>query len=88
MRVYEEDYVPPENGAEERKGEKSFIRLPTVNKVAIKVLAKNKILESNEGVSQLLTEIKTHWALEQCEGVLKLIQLFECPEYMVLVLEY
>ena len=64
------------------------MRLTADNKVAIKVLDKKKIQESNDGISQLITEIKAHWALEQCEGALKLLQIYETSCFIMLVLEY
>ena len=58
------------------------------NKVAIKILQKKKIAASSSGVEYLLNEVRVHWALEQCEGVLGLISLIEDNEIVCIVLEY
>ena len=57
-------------------------------KVAMKVLEKEKILSVSQGLPLLLTEIKAHWALEHCEGVIKLLSMHEDDQYIVLILEY
>lgn len=54
----------------------------------MKVLDKNKILNSPQGLPSLLNEIKAHWALEHCEGVLKLLGIHEDEKFIVLILEY
>ena len=35
-----------------------------------------------------MNEIRAHWALDDCEGVLKLLRIHEDSSYIVLVLEY
>jgi serine/threonine protein kinase len=57
-------------------------------KVAIKMLRKDKILEQKMGIKSLLNEIRVHWTLEQCGGVLQLIAIHEDQEMIYLVLEY
>ena len=57
-------------------------------KVAIKVIKKSKILESEYGLKCMLNEIRVHWALENCAGVLDLIAMHEDDEMIFLVLEY
>lgn len=37
---------------------------------------------------QLLNEIRVHWAVEQCEGVLRLHKIYEDAHFIELVLEY
>ena len=39
-------------------------------RVAIKMLKKAKLMGMRQGLRSLLNEIKVHWVLEQCEGVL------------------
>ena len=56
--------------------------------VAIKILKKDKILSFKGGVDALVNEMSIHWALEHCQGVLKLLKLFEEEENIMLVLEY
>lgn len=41
--------------------------------MAIKILEKAKIAEQACGVEQLLNEVKVHWALGDCDGVLNLL---------------
>jgi hypothetical protein len=40
------------------------------------------------GIPFLINEIKMHWALEQCESVLKLLSLFEDVDNIFMVLDY
>lgn len=42
----------------------------------------------NFGVQGLLNEISVHWALENCQGVLKLLKIYEDSVFIMLVLEY
>jgi len=56
--------------------------------VAIKVMKKSKIYSSENGLKCLLNEIRVHWSLELCSGVLKLLSIFEDGEQIYLVLEY
>jgi hypothetical protein len=43
---------------------------------------------SPNGIKSLLKEIKVHWCLEECEGILKLIEIYEDNMFIYLVLEY
>jgi predicted transposase YbfD/YdcC len=52
------------------------------------MLRKEKILEMKMGVMSLLNEIRVHWTLEQCEGVLQLVAIHEDQDMIYLVLEY
>jgi predicted transposase YbfD/YdcC len=52
------------------------------------MLRKEKILEMKMGVMSLLNEIRVHWTLEQCEGVLQLVTIHEDQDMIYLVLEY
>ena len=45
-------------------------------------------MNNQSGLPSLLNEIKAHWALEHCEGVLKLLGIHEEESTIVLVLEY
>lgn len=57
-------------------------------KVAIKILDKSKINNNETRTRQLVSEIKVHWALEKCEGIIKVIELFEDEQYVYMILEY
>jgi serine/threonine protein kinase len=46
-------------------------------KVAIKVIKKEKVMESKQGIEFLTNEIRVHWALEQCVSVLTLLKIYE-----------
>ncbi len=48
-----------------------------MEKVAIKVIKKSKILESQYGLKCMMNEIKVHWALGNCAGILDLIAIHE-----------
>ncbi len=56
--------------------------------VAIKVLSKSKMLQSKQGLSSVLNEIRVHWGLEHCKSVLELLSIFEDKDMIFLVLEY
>lgn len=58
------------------------------DKVALKILEKKRFVDSDEGFELLLNEIRIHWILEQCEGVLKLLGIHEDQKFIVLALEY
>ena len=53
----------------------------------MKILEKKKILGTRYGLQSLLNEIKSHWALEHCDGILKLLGIHEDGSYVILVLE-
>ena len=36
----------------------------------------------------LINEIRAHWILEQCEGVLKTLAIYDNEEYVIVALEY
>lgn len=56
--------------------------------VAIKILDKSKISQSEFGVRNLLQEIKVHWELEECDSILRLQEIYEDEVFVYLVLEY
>lgn len=57
-------------------------------KVAVKLLDKSKIATNEVRLRQLVSEIRVHWALEKCDGALRLIELFEDDAFVYIVLEY
>jgi hypothetical protein len=57
-------------------------------KVAIKILDKSKINNNETRTRQLVQEIRVHWALEKCEGVIKVLELFEDEQFVYIILEY
>lgn len=60
----------------------------TQDKVALKILEKEKFTLYENGLQSLINEIRSHWVLEQCEGVLKILAIYDNDGYVVLVLEY
>jgi serine/threonine protein kinase len=60
----------------------------TQDKVALKILEKDKFALYENGLQSLMGEIKAHWILEQCEGVLKILAIYDNDGFVVLVLEY
>ncbi len=54
----------------------------------MKILDKKKIISLENGPKNLLTEIKVHWELEDCDSLLRLLELYEDEMYVYLVLEY
>lgn len=57
-------------------------------KVAVKIVDKRKIARDEERKVQLFNEIRVHWALEQCDGALRLLELFEEEHNLYMILEY
>ena len=51
-------------------------------------MIKEELRNSERGVESLFNEVRVHWALEQCQGVLKLLKIYEDPWVVKLVLEY
>jgi serine/threonine protein kinase len=56
--------------------------------VAIKILDKKKIEGTENGPKNLITEIKVHWAIEECDTLLRLLELYEDEFFVYMVLEY
>jgi hypothetical protein len=52
------------------------------------MLNKQSLKDMKIGIQSLLNEIRVHWTLELCEGVLQLIAIHEDAEMIYLVLEY
>ena len=46
-------------------------------RVAIKTLDKTKIATNEVRLRQLVAEVRVHWALEKCDGSLRILELFE-----------
>jgi hypothetical protein len=57
-------------------------------RVAIKILDKRRLSRNDYGITNLLQEIKVHWALDECGGVLHLLEIYEDDCFIFLVLEY
>ncbi len=78
-----------QNLLEPRKEEAKFLRSPTArSSVAIKVLSKENIQNSPNGLESLIQEVKVHWALEECDGILRLLEIYEDECFVYLVLEF
>ena len=56
--------------------------------MAIKIIDKKKVKSIHLGPESLINEIRVHWAVEQCDGVLKLLRIYEDELSVMLVLEY
>ena len=56
--------------------------------VAIKIIDKEMIRGIDLGTQSLFNEIRAHWTLEECDGVLKLLRIYEDTKSVMLVLEY
>lgn len=56
--------------------------------VAIKVLDLNRIKRKQSSLKNLIAEIKVHWVLEKCDGMLGLQEIYEDMENIYLVLDY
>jgi hypothetical protein len=58
------------------------------SKVALKILSKERYESDKVSTQSLINEILAHWVLEQCEGVLKIMAIYDNEDFIVLVLEY
>lgn len=57
--------------------------------VAIKILDKKRLAQQGGGqIEALVNEIRVHWAIFECDGVLQLLEIYEDFEFVYLVLEY
>jgi serine/threonine protein kinase len=56
--------------------------------VAIKVLDGRRMQQSPKLLQQVVSEIKVHWALERCDGMLGLQEIYEDANLIYLVLDY
>jgi hypothetical protein len=45
--------------------------------VAIKILDKKKLDGCENGAKNLITEIKVHWDIEECDSLLRLLEIYE-----------
>ena len=68
-------------GSEEIKDDKQ-------SQVAVKILKKDHLIKSSNGIRNMIREIVVHWNLQECSGFLKLLELYEDNDYVFLVLEY
>jgi len=60
----------------------------TKKKVAIKAMKIDKRNYSSASMKNLISEIKVHWALRECSGILQLQEIFEDEFFVFLVLDY
>jgi serine/threonine protein kinase len=60
----------------------------TNNQVAIKVMKIDKMDYNSPKLKNLVSEIKVHWALRECSGILQLQEIFEDEIFVFLVLDY
>lgn len=56
--------------------------------MALKILQKSQFENNDMVIQTLINEIRAHWILEQCEGVLKIFAIYDNPTFIVLALEY
>lgn len=59
-----------------------------INSVAIKILDKTKISQNEIRMKQLVSEIRVHWAIEKCEGLIRILELYDDESFIYIVLEY
>jgi hypothetical protein len=46
------------------------------------------MINSENGVQCLIREIRVHWQIMDCDGMLQLLEIYEDEDYVYLVLEY
>lgn len=56
--------------------------------VAIKIMDKKSLNRIDNGATNLIQEVRVHWALEECDSLLRLLEVFEDEDFVYLVLEY
>jgi serine/threonine protein kinase len=56
--------------------------------VAIKAMKIDKRNFNSSQFKNLISEIKVHWALRECSGILQLQEIFEDESFIFLVLDY
>ena len=57
-------------------------------RVALKIIPIKNIISDPRQLRNLGNEIKVHWALNECDGILQLLELYEDEEYVYLVLDF
>lgn len=63
-------------------------RYQQAEKVALKILEKANFASDYESSEALVNEIMAHWILAQCEGVLRILSIYDNAAHVILVLEY
>ena len=48
----------------------------------------SKIINNKKLCNDLTNEVRVHWALEDCEGILQLRELYEDDSFVYIVLDY
>ena len=51
-------------------------------------MEKKRVLTSENGVKCLIREIKVHWLIMDCDGVMQILEIYEDDQFVYLVLEY
>jgi hypothetical protein len=49
---------------------------------------KKSLNRIDNGATNLIQEVRVHWALEECDSLLRLLEVFEDEDFVYLVLEY
>lgn len=62
--------------------------IETQKMVAVKALNLEGQLELDPTAQILKNELESHWALTQCEGILKLLEVFMGNNTLYIILEY
>jgi len=57
-------------------------------KVAIKIMQSSTLVNNKKLCSDLENELRVHWALRDCDGILSLRELYEDDLFVYLVLDY
>ena len=58
------------------------------NLVAIKIMDKKRLLNFENGVQCFVGEIRVHWMITDCDGVLQLLEIYEDDDFVYLNLDY
>jgi serine/threonine protein kinase len=62
--------------------------IETQRKVAVKALNLESQFELDPTSQILKNELESHWALAECEGILKLLEVFMGNNTLYIILEY
>jgi hypothetical protein len=69
-------------------GSRRNLQLKEEADVAVKIIKKSRLSSDAIFCSNFIKEIKAHWRLLDCDGVVELLDIFEDEELVYLVLEY
>ncbi len=74
--------------AEQKKESEAQDQKTNDRQVAIKIMQSSTIANNKKLCSDLENELRVHWALRDCDGILSLRELYEDDLFIYIVLDY